>query len=31
VKVELSVGLPDLSADTFEAAMPVMRYLAAIG
>ena len=27
----LSPGLPDLIADTFEAALPVMRYLAAIG
>ena len=27
----MSPGLPDLIADTFEAAMPVMRYLAAIG
>jgi uncharacterized protein (TIGR02453 family) len=27
----LSPGLPELIADTFEAAMPVMRYLAAIG
>jgi uncharacterized protein (TIGR02453 family) len=27
----LSPGLPDLIADTFETAMPVMRYLAAIG
>jgi uncharacterized protein (TIGR02453 family) len=26
----MSPGLPDLIADTFEAAMPVMRYLAAI-
>jgi uncharacterized protein (TIGR02453 family) len=27
----LSPGLPDLLADTFETAMPLMRYLAAIG
>jgi uncharacterized protein (TIGR02453 family) len=27
----MSPGLPGLIADTFEAAMPVMRYLAAIG
>jgi hypothetical protein len=26
-----SPTLPDLIADTFEQAMPVMRYLAAIG
>ena len=30
-KEAMSPGLPDLIADTFEAAMPVMRYLAAIG
>ena len=30
-KDALSPSLPDLIADTFEAAMPVMRYLAAIG
>ena len=30
-KDALSPSLPDLIADTFEATMPVMRYLAAIG
>jgi hypothetical protein len=30
-KDALSPSLPDLIADTFEAALPVMRYLAAIG
>jgi uncharacterized protein (TIGR02453 family) len=30
-KEAMSPGLPDLIADTFQAAMPVMRYLAAIG